>query len=30
VYRAVNKVDNKEYAVKVIEVKKFQSNKKLE
>lgn len=30
VYRAINKVDNKEYAVKVIEVKKFQSNKKLE
>ena len=30
VYRAVNKLDNKEYAVKVIEVKKFQTNKKLE
>lgn len=29
VYRAVNKVDGKEYAVKVIEVKKFQTNKKL-
>lgn len=30
VYRAVNKLDNKEYAVKVIEVKKFLTNKKLE
>ena len=30
VYRAINKNDNKEYAVKVIEVRRFKQNKKLE
>ena len=30
VYRAINKNDNKEYAVKVIEVRRFKENKKLE
>ena len=29
-YRAINKNDNKEYAVKVIEVRRFKENKKLE
>ena len=29
VYRAINKNDNKEYAVKVIEVRRFKENKKL-
>ena len=29
VYRAVNKLDKKEYAVKVIEAKKFYADKKL-
>ena len=30
VYRAINKLDSKEYAVKVIEVRRFKENKKLE
>jgi serine/threonine protein kinase len=30
VYRAINKNDSKEYAVKVIEVRRFKENKKLE
>lgn len=29
VYRAINKNDGKEYAVKVIEVRRFKENKKL-
>lgn len=30
VYRAINNVDKKEYAVKVIPIAKFRENKKLE
>ena len=30
VFRAINKLDSKEYAVKVIEVRRFKENKKLE
>ena len=29
VYRATNKLDSREYAVKVIEVRRFKENKKL-